>query len=155
MFGSKLLLGVPRVASGVLRRKYPTHCNWEGFHMGLCMFVCCILCDFHFEILQIIWTIFLFAFGQFPRLEVEAEKVEQEMFLKRFLLLLIVSDCLSVVRTFQWLQHVVFSEQWIHKLDNWDCWVLICDIMIARGGDFTIVQVKAHCKKKVMLNIRT
>ena len=59
----------------------------------------------------------------------------------------VASDCLSVVRTFQWLQGVGFSKQWIHKLDNWDCWVLICDIMIARGGDVTIVKVKAHCKK--------
>ena len=60
----------------------------------------------------------------------------------------IASDCLTVVRIFKRLQDADFSREWIHKLDNWDCWNLVCSVAKSRPGRVHIIKVKAHCTAK-------
>ena len=60
----------------------------------------------------------------------------------------IASDCLTVVRIFKGLQDADFSREWTHKLDNWDCWNLVCSVAKSRPGRVRIIKVKAHCTAK-------
>ena len=52
------------------------------------------------------------------------------------------------MRIFKRLQDADFSCEWIHKLDNWDCWNLVCSVAKSRPGRVRIIKVKAHCTAK-------